>query len=165
MNHSSNNKRVLKIAAIFAVVALTTFSSIMAIMYIRDHSSNNGTGSEANSNSEVVEKNDDQTASMRYMGFITVQPSENNISLYFENPIRSRKSVKLEITCDIDGESVTLAEVDNLAPGDRVENVPYNLAKKLEPGRYTGAFVLHFYDESGKEEIVNSNISIDVVVK
>ncbi len=150
---------ILKFAAVFIGVAAFTFLGIFLATRPDDQSSPS-----VSKDSEAIVKDDDQTASMRYRGFVTVQPSE--ISLFFENPSTSRKTIRLEITANINGETTTLAQVDHLSPGEKIETLQYFPSQNLEPGAvYPGKFILHFYDESGKEEIVNSTIDISVIVK
>ena len=104
--------------------------------------------------------------SLRYAGYVTLHSDESYISLNFTNPIKSRKSLSLDIVANINDEDIVLAITDKLNPGDSIETVEYKLERNIPKGSYNGKFVVHFYNEdSGDEEIVNSEVEINVYVK
>ena len=165
MSQDTNKKKFLKLIAIFIGVAIFTLILIMAIMYIRQILDGSKPEPNATESSEAIKKNDDYTASMRYSGHVAINPDEGLINLYFENPIKSRKSIVLKIVGNIDGEDITLAETEKILPGEKIESIKCTNDKKLEKGQYTGKFELYFYNEKGEEEIVNSSIDINITVK
>lgn len=127
---------------------------------------------EEDSNSSIVkvESEDDDAegtvdASLKYAGYVTLETEENLITLNFTNPKKSKKSFSLEIIAKIDGEDVVLAKTAKIRPGYKINSVKYDLDRTIEKGTYEGNFVVHFYDDADKEEIVNSKIAIKVYVK
>ena len=113
----------------------------------------------------AVQKDDDKTASMEYSGYITVDTSTDSIKMYFKNPEKSSKKMSLEIVGHIDGEDITFAKIEGIEPGEEVKEIDYENAHNLKKGKYKGNFILHFYGDSGTEEIVNSKVVIDVIIK
>lgn len=159
------NKNSFKIVAIFIGVAVATMILIMAGTYLAQRFDK---GEPDGGSPEVVEdvvKNDDKTASMEYSGYITINTEENNIKLYFKNPIRSQKDIRIEAIGEVDGEDIKFFETGKIHPGEKIETIEYKSDKKIDTGRYEGKFIVHFYNDQGKEEIVNSEIKINIYVK
>lgn len=165
MKKKFSNKKSLKLVLVFIGTALVTLLLIATIARVHQWFSDTDNNSSDMGGGEVIEKNDDKTISMRYAGYVTVKPEEGLITLYFENPIRSKKTVKLEIIGEINGREVTFAKVDSLLPGEKVESIKYELDEEIESGTYTGKFAMSFYNENGSEEMIKSNVVIDVIVK
>jgi len=111
------------------------------------------------------EKEGDADVSLKYSGYATLLSDEKLVTLNFINPSKSKKSLSLEIVADVDGESVVLAKTDKIHPGYKINSVKSNLDGEIPKGSYKGKFVVYFYDEQGKEEIVNSEIIINIYVK
>ena len=127
---------------------------------------------EESSNSSIikVEPEDDSgksdvDVSLKYAGYAALETDKNLITLNFTNPSKSKKSLDLEIVADIDGEDVVLAKTDRIYPGYKIDSVKYALDREIPKGNYDGKFIVHFYNEQDKEEIVNSEITINVYVK
>ncbi len=165
MSQDNNKKKFLKLGVTFIGTAIFTLVSIMAIMYARQRFDSNIPEAGTSQDSEIVKKNDGHTASMRYSGHITIKPDEELIDLYFENPIRSRKSILLKIVGDINGKNITLAETEKILPGEKITSIKYKADKNIEKGQYLGKFELYFYNEEGQEEIVNSSMNINITVE
>lgn len=104
-------------------------------------------------------------ASLRYKGFATLNSDEGVIELDFANPAKSRKSLTIDIVANVNGKDVVLATTDRIQPGHKIVTVKANSGQTIEKGNYQGKFVVHFYGDNNKEEIVNSEIEIKVYVK
>ena len=104
-------------------------------------------------------------ASLRYKGYATLNSDEGVIELDFANPAKARKSLTIDIIATVDGKDITLATTDKVEPGHKVVNVKANSGVSIKKGNYQGKFVVHFYGDNNKEEIVNSEIEIKVYVK
>ena len=153
----------------FILIAVAAFGLAIAGGYLFQmilHSN------EEPSNSSIVKvesENDDGKSdvdvSLKYSGYATLLSDENLITLNFTNPSKSKKSLSLEIVADIDGEDIVLAKTDRIYPGYKIDSVKYTLDKEIAKGDYKGKFIVHFYNEQDKEEIVNSEIAINVYVK
>lgn len=129
-------------------------------------------GGDENLNSSItkVESEDDGErngvdVSLRYAGYATLLSDEDLIALNFTNPAKSKKSLSLEIITNIDGEDVLLASTDKIRPGYKIDSVKYVSDREIPMGDYDGKFIVHFYNEQDKEEIVNSEIAIKIYVK
>lgn len=104
-------------------------------------------------------------ASLKYAGYVTLFNDEKKITLNFTNPKKSKKSLDLEIVADINGETITLAKTAKIRPGYKIDSVKSILDYEIPEGNYKGKFIIHFYDSQGKEEIINSEITINIYVK
>lgn len=122
-----------------------------------------------NSSITKVEDNGEEKgsvdASLKYAGYVTLLKDKNIITLNFTNPSKSKKSLKLDIVANIDGKDVTLAKTDVIRPGYKIDQVKYELGQEIPEGKYDGKFIVYFYNDQGNEEIVNSEIAINVYVK
>lgn len=153
----------------FIIIAIVAFVAAIAggyLLRIILH------GSEETPNSSVtqVESEDgdekgDVDVSLKYAGYVTLETDKNLITLNFTNPSKSKKSLDLEIVAEIDGEDIVLARTDKIRPGYKIDSVKYTLDKEIPQGNHKGKFIVHFYNEQDKEEIVNSEIAINVYVK
>ena len=115
--------------------------------------------------SEDADEKSDVDVSLKYAGYATLETDKNLITLNFTNPSKSKKSLDLEIVAEVDGENIVLARTDKIRPGYKIDSVKYTLDKEIPQGNYKGKFIVHFYNEQDKEEIVNSEIAINVYVK
>lgn len=151
------------------IIVIAAFGLAIAGGYLFQiilHSSKN----EPNSSITKVESEDDDgksdvDVSLKYAGYVTLLSDENLITLNFTNPSKSKKSLDLEIVADIGGEDVVLAKTDRIYPGYKIDSVKYALDREISKGNYDGKFIVHFYNEQDKEEIINSEIAINVYVK
>ena len=151
------------------IIAIVTFAVAMAGGYLFQMALH---GSEKTSDSSIVkvEPEDDGEknnvdVSLKYAGYATLLSDEKIITLNFTNPSKSKKSLSLEIVADVDGENIVLAETDMIRPGYKIDSVKYTLDREIPRGDYKGKFIVHFYNEQDKEEIVNSEIAINVYIK
>ena len=83
----------------------------------------------------------------------------------FINPGKSKKSMSLEIIANVAGEDVVLATTEKIKPGYKIQKIETERKFAIVEGVYDGKYRVHFYDEEGGEEIVNSEIKIKVYVK
>lgn len=103
--------------------------------------------------------------SLRYAGYATLDTEKNLVTLNFVNPKKSKKTFNLEIVADINGENLVLAITDKIRPGYKIDSVKSALDREVPKGDYKGKFIVHFYNEQGKEEVVNSEIAISIHVR
>lgn len=103
--------------------------------------------------------------SLQYSGYVTLLNDENRITLNFTNPAKSKKSFSIDIVANINGEDIILAKTDKIKPGYKIDSINSDLDYKVPTGDYKGKFILHFYDNNNIEEIVGSEIAINVYVK
>lgn len=151
------------------IIAIAAFGLAIAGGYLFQiilHSSKN----EPNSSITKVESEDDDgksdvDVSLKYAGHATLETDKNLITLNFTNPSKSKKSLSLEIVANVDGEDIILAETDMIRPGYKIDSAKYTLDREVPKGDYKGKFIVHFYNEQDEEEIVNSEIAINVYVK
>lgn len=153
----------------FIIIAIVAFVAAIAGGYLLRMILH---GSEETPNSSItqVESEDgdeksDVDVSLKYAGYVTLLSDENLITLNFANPSKSKKSLDLEIVANINGEDIVLARTDKIRPGYKIDSVKYTLDKEIPQGNYKGKFIVHFDNEQDKEEIVNSEIAINVYVK
>ena len=150
---------IITIATTFTVAAIGGY--VYQVVKHKDNSSN--------SSIVKIEDNDNNAssvdASFTYAGYATLDNDKKLITLNFINPSKSKKSLSLEIVADINGENITLAKTDKINPGYKIDSVKYQLNRELPKGNYNGNFVVHFYNDNGEEEIVNSKIAINIYVK
>ena len=104
-------------------------------------------------------------ASIGYSGRATINTADNTLKLYFKNPCKSKRKISLKLVGTINNEEVTFGEKDNLEPCDSIESLDYNYAGTIEKGNYSGKYILHFIDSDGEEEMVNSEVLINIIVE
>ena len=114
---------------------------------------------------ETSEESGTVDASLQYSGYVTLLSEEDLITLNFTNPARSKKTLSLEIVANIDGEDIILAKSDKIKPGYKIDSIKYEPSRQIEKGNYKGYFLIHFYGDNDKEEIVNSRVAINIYVK
>ncbi len=168
------NNKAVKLIVIFFVTAFSATVLAMAGAFLYEKITGNGNsnkpaessaGSQNKSEPSPNYTNDgSSTASIEYSGNATVNTTENIVSFHFKNPSKSKKSISLKIVAIVNGEEIVIGKKDRLAPGDLVKELPYQPEKEIEKGNYDGKYVLHFYNEAGEEEIVNSEVLINIRV-
>ena len=165
--------KLLKVVAIFILAAFSVAVLAMAGAYLVEKiGDNNSDKPKINSNNPSSQddkpaadtSDGNSSASIEYSGKATVNTAEKAISLHFKNPSKSKKSISLVLVAIVDGEEVILGKKERLLPGDLIEKLDYNANTSLENGDYSGKYILHFYNEVGEEEIVNSEVLINVRV-
>ena len=162
MSTGKKKKYLFIIPAIVAFVAAIAGGYIFRMIHDSGETSNS---SIVKVESENDDGKSDVDVSLKYAGYATLLNDEKLITLNFINPSKSKKSLSLEIVADIDGEDVVLAKTDRIYPGYKIDSVKYTLDKEIPKGDYKGKLIVHFYNEQDKEEIVNSEIIINIYVK
>ena len=153
----------------FIIIAIVVFVAAIAGGYFLQVILHSGEETSNSSITKVESEDDDDknrvNVSLKYAGYATLLSDEKLITLNFTNPSKSKKSLSLEIVANIDGEDVVLAKTDKLRPGYKIDSVKYTLDREISKGDYKGKFIVHFYNEQDKEEIVNSEITINIYVR
>ena len=160
MSKNQKKKLPLIVLAVVAFLAAAAGGYFYLFLYHQEPSNSSITKIE-----ESGEESGTVDASLQYSGYVTLLHEENLITLNFTNPAKSKKTLSLEIIANIDGEDITLAKTDKIAPGYKIDSVAYELDREIPQGNYKGNFIVHFYGDNGKEEIVNTRIGINVYVK
>ena len=161
---STEKKKKKSLLIIAVVAAICVAAAAVGCFYLMSQN-------KKDSNSSITKVEDDSgekgnvDASLEYSGYTTLLSEEKLITLNFTNPLKSKKSLNLEIIAEVDGENIVLAKTDILRPGYKIDSVKYDLDREIPKGNYPGKFIVHFYNEQGKEEIVNSEIAINIYVK
>ena len=106
-------------------------------------------------------KNDDSTVSMSFSDQVRI--NNKNVSLYFKNPSKSIKDVVLELIIINNNKEISLVKSKFIKPGYLIDKM--QITKEIDKGNYDGFFIIHYYNDSGKEEIVNSKISVKINVE
>lgn len=160
---SSKKKIIITVVAIVAFVAAIAGGYLFRMINHNEEEPEysitkveSGGGEEAKGDTDV---------SLQYAGYATLLSDEKLVTLNFTNPSKSKKSLSLEIVADIDGENVTLAKTGIIRPGYKIDSIKYKLDREIPKGSYSGKFVVYFYNEQDKQEIVNSEIKINIYVK
>lgn len=107
----------------------------------------------------------DSNVSMKYSGYVTLYNDDRYMTMNFINPAKSKKSMSLEIIANVAGEDVVLATTEKIKPGYKIQKIETERKFAIVEGTYDGKYRVHFYNEEGGEEIVNSEIKIKVYVK
>lgn len=153
---------------LFIILAIVAFVAAIAggyIFWMIHDSGETSSSSIVKVESENDDEKSDVDVSLKYAGYATLLNDEKLITLNFINPSKSKKSLSLEIVADVGGENIILAKTDRIYPGYKIDSVKYTLDKEIPKGDYKGKFIVHFYNEQDKEEIVNSEIIINIYVK
>lgn len=158
-------RKTSKYIIVFVILALVTFASLMVYAYFRDTNKPQGGDEQPGGTSEDEKTEGSATASFEYSGSANVDLATRKVTLYFKNAKKAIKDVSLELVADVNGQSVSLAEAGIMKPGDETRELDLKTDVNLAKGKYSGKFVLHFYNGAGEKEIVKSNIKIDVIVK
>lgn len=153
----------------FILIAIVVFAAAVAGGYLFQMMINRSEETPDSSitkvDSEDADEKSDVDVSLKYAGYATLLSDENLVTLNFTNPSKSKKSLSLEIVANVDGEDIILAETDMIRPGYKIDSAKYTLDREIPKGDYKGKFIVHFYNEQDEEEIVNSEIAINVYVK
>ncbi|MCR5832392.1 MAG: hypothetical protein K6G36_00395 [Candidatus Saccharibacteria bacterium] len=158
-----NSKRII---LAFVISILVTLVALLAYAYFNgDNKPVDGDGGPESSEQEKDEPKNENGASFEYSGNVSIDREAKTIKLYFRNPLRSTRNIVLELKGSIDGKEYSFGKTDQLAPGDKVEQLPLTIEESLPEGRYAGEFVLHFYNSEGAEEIVNSKIKVNLFIR
>lgn len=167
MDKKEEKKRFIVLFIICILFAsLSAFAAVFIMQKLNtkeDDGKNGPDNSIIETDSKDGEKEDG--VSLEYAGYVTLKNDEGLITLNFTNPSSSSKSLSLEIVDNIDGSEVSLAKTDIIRPGNKVTSAKYTSDKSISKGTYPGKFVVHFYGDEDKEEIVVTNIDIKVYVK
>ena len=154
---------------LFVIITIVAFVAAVAGGYLfqmlQFGNKDNSNSSITKIDSEEDEKEGDADVSLKYAGYATLLSDEKLVTLNFTNPSKSKKSLSLEIIAEVNGENITLAKTDKIRPGYKIDSVKSDLDREIPKGNYKGKFVISFYNEQDKEEIVNSEITINVYVK
>ena len=160
---TKKKKLLLTITAIVAFVAAIVGGYFYQMMTTGNEKSDSSiTEIEPSDNDE---SKGDANVSLQYAGYATLFSDEKLITLNFTNPSKSKKSLSLEIVANVGGEDIVLATTDKIRPGNKIDKVDYKLDREISRGNYKGKFIVHFYNDQDKEEIVNSEIKINIYVK
>lgn len=124
-------------------------------------------------NASVIEGDDTQekldkpegggSVSITYIPDVTVDLSEKNVSLMFQNPYRSNSDIVLQLV--IQGEII--AQSGKLVPGKQITTMELlsGAANMLSPGGYDGKFVVLFYDpETAERAVLKSEGAVTITV-
>lgn len=154
----------------FIIIAIVAFVAAIAGGYficrmVFQHDDENIDSSITKVEPEEDDTEGDADVSLKYAGYATLLTDEKLVTLNFTNPSKSKKSLSLEIVANVDGEYIVLAKTDKIRPGYKIDSVKSDLDKEIPKGNYKGKFVIYFYNEQDKEEIVNSEIVINIYVK
>lgn len=100
---------------------------------------------------------------LTYSNVVTVDLSDKTVTLFFQNPGRSRSDMVLQIVV----QDQVLAQSDLLLPGKQLRNLPLNetVVSMLQQGGYKGIFLVSFYDpETGEKANLDTQVEITVNV-
>lgn len=156
-----NTKRAI---IAFIISLLLTLVALLCYAHFKDAGKQGGVEQEPETEQGEVVKND-KGASFDYSGKVSVQRDAKLVKMNFANPIRSTKNISLELRVEINGAEYSFAKKEQMVPGDKIEELPLLYDGSLPSGRFPGEFVLHFYNESGDEEVVNTKLKVDVYIK
>ena len=155
--------------SIISVSALAA-TSILISNWSKDKGENNTTsaGNQENGSKQGdggSDENGSSPASIKYSGRATVDTENKTIKLHFENPCRSQRSISLKLVSVINNVEVPLGEKDILKPCDSIDSLDYSSPTVIEKGYYKGKYILHFINDAGEEELVNTEVLIDVTIE
>ena len=151
----------------FVILAIVAFAAAIAVGFLVMNMFNN-----SDSNSVIVEAEPEENGtkagvdvSLRYAGYINVLKNEKKITLNFTNPSTSKKSIRLELIANVDDEDIILGKSEIIRPGQKIIELKYDDNHNIPQGKYEGKYIIFFYNDSDEEEIVKSEIAINVFVK
>ena len=151
----------------FVILAIVAFAAAIAVGFLVMNMFNN-----SDSNSVIVEAEPEENeakdgvdVSLRYAGYITILRNEKKITLNFANPSTSKKNISLELVANVDGEDLVLGKSEMIRPGQKIIELKYEDSYKIPQGKYEGKYIIHFYNDLDEEEIVKSEIAINVFAK
>lgn len=100
---------------------------------------------------------------LTYSTEVTIDLSEENATLMFQNPSRSTSDMVVQIVI----QDEIVAQSGKLVPGKEITTLDLlsGAAKKLAPGGYDAKFVVLMYDpDTGEKAMLNSEAAISVTV-
>lgn len=156
-------KKTKYIVLAFTISLLLTLVSLLAYAYITGNGKSDDNGGQTDNTGGQSEQKIEKAASIDYSDSVSV--GENKLSLYFKNADRSSKNMSLEVVVFNGEERISLAKTGVLKPGDEIRELDLATDLDLAKGKYSGEFELHFYNDEGKEEIVDSKIKTKVFIK
>lgn len=101
--------------------------------------------------------------SLTYTTGVTIDISEEQATLYFANPSKSNQDIVLQLMV----QDVLMAQSGRLSPGKQLGTLDLldGMAERLEPGGYSGKFVVLFYQPDTHEKtILNTEIPVEITV-
>lgn len=156
-------KKLIAIIASAVTFVAAVIGAYAYQVYIHNKGNTNSNSSISKMESDENDgRNNNVGVSLEYSGYITILPEQKQINLYFANPSRSTKTIDIKLVATIDGEDIVLAQSDKIAPGYKIDAIKYELDREIPKGDYKGKIIVRFYNEQGIEDIVNSEISINV---
>ena len=155
-------KKTKYIVLAFTISLLLTLVSLLAYAYITGNGKSDDSEQTDNTSGQSEQKIE-KAASIDYSDSVSV--GENKLSLYFKNADRSSKNMSLEVVVFNGEERISLAKTGVLKPGEEIRELDLAADVDLAKGKYSGEFELHFYNDEGKEEIVDSKIKTKVFIK
>lgn len=103
------------------------------------------------------------SVSLTYSNKVTVDLSDKMASVYFANPGKSNQDMVIQISI----QDTVILQSGTLKPGQQVKllDLLEGSEKLLQPGGYTGKFVVLYYDQdSGEKAMVNTEIPVTINV-
>ena len=103
------------------------------------------------------------SVSLTYTKQVTIDLSDEKVSLLFANPGKSNQNMVLQIII----QDEIIVQSGTLTPGNQVTTLDLldGAAKMLSAGIYEGKFnVLYYYQDTGEKAIVNTEIPITITV-
>lgn len=128
---------------------------------------------ELESNAQSMEDDDSQkltnpegggAVSITYSKNISVDMSEQEVSLLIGNPSKSNQDIVFQVVA---GDTV-LAQSGRLMPGNAVKRLQLvrGLSEKLGEGGYDGKIIINYYNQlSGEKAILNTEIPVTITVE
>ena len=103
------------------------------------------------------------SVSLTYSNKVTVDLSDKMASVYFANPGKSNQDMVIQISI----QDTVILQSGTLKPGQQVKllDLMEGSEKLLQPGGYTGKFIVLYYDQdSGEKAMVNTEIPVKIDV-
>lgn len=103
------------------------------------------------------------SVSLTYSNKVTVDLSDKMASVYFANPGKSNQDMVIQISI----QDTVILQSGTLKPGQQVKllDLLEGSEKLLQPGGYTGKFIVLYYDQdSGEKAMVNTEIPVTINV-
>ena len=103
------------------------------------------------------------SVSLTYSNKVTIDLSDKMASVYFANPGKSNQDMVIQISI----QDTVILQSGTLKPGQQVKllDLLEGSEKLLQPGGYTGKFVVLYYDQdSGEKAMVNTEIPVTINV-
>lgn len=158
---------LLLIAALLAVNIWALFfrqgTGILPPDYAPMEEDKNATDIQGDSSDKIDVSEGMNGVGLTYSNQVLIDLSEGQIALIFQNPGRSLNNMVLQIIV----QDTLLAQSDLLIPGKQLNKMPLKngLQSRLQPGVYTGKFVVSIYDpETGERAMVDAQAEIIITV-